>query len=392
MSFIYDEIDLSQEELENLGYYTTKVKDFKTIVPGLNQSYFFEKERPLTNKTLIVYYPGAFSYMHIGHLKLIKEAYNSLISDDVRIVISPANSDYLYDKYGSNVDVTNIQRFNRIVDFIEGHRDLLGGLIEDIIIDMNPMLNMTCDYNFTDLLKNFIDVSGLDYTQIPTPYILCGKDREYFKNLTNYTEKLKVFFYTGSDVSSRNFVEEMGTFTRKDVLVRVHSIEQYDIFKRYMFPFYNTINMYLISDEIKDVESYLSLKPSEPIYTNCKDYICTGLKYIPISRSFKHPLDKQPTVICKEGIPENSLIIDSDIFSGTTQSFVGSFNSKIIAIHNYKHETHTKDIVDIDDIIREDFNYPHVDVSERIGVQIFTTELHNVFNNLKKELRGITHD
>ena len=390
MSFIYKDIDLSLIELESIGYFKPK-KDFETIVPGTNHSYCFNKDKPITKDTLIIYFPGAFSYTHIGHLKLIKEAYESLISDDVRIVISPANSDYLYSKYGSNINVTNVKRFNRLLNTIEDNREFLGESYNNLIIDLNPMLNMTCDYNFTDLLKNFIEVSGFNYESLPTPYILCGKDRDYFKGLTEHTDKIKVFYYKGSSTSSRNFVTSMGTFNRKDVLVRVHSEKQFEIFKKYMFPFYNSIKMSLISSEIDTVNQYLLTNPIEPVYTNCKDYLSTGLKYIPISRKFKHPLDTYPTIICKDDIPSGSIIIDSDVFSGTTKDFVNNkFNSKIVAVYDYQKMSEYKDIVDIDDIIKEDFNYPQVDVSERIGIQLFTEELHSIFNNLKAELKQVS--
>lgn len=390
MSFIYKDIDLSLIELESIGYFKPK-KDFETIVPGTNHTYYFNKDKPITKETLIVYFPGAFSYTHIGHLKLIKEAYESLISDDVRIVISPANSDYLYSKYGSNINVTNVKRFNRLLNTIEDNKEFLGESYNNLIIDLNPMLNMTCDYNFTDLLKNFIEVSGFNYESLPTPYILCGKDRGYFKDLTEHTDKIKVFYYKGSSTSSRNFVTSMGTFNRKDVLVRVHSEKQFEIFKKYMFPFYNSIKMSLISSEIDTVNQYLLTNPIEPVYTNCKDYLSTGLKYIPISRKFKHPLDIYPTIICKDDIPSGSIIIDSDVFSGTTKDFVNDkFNSKIVAVYDYQKMSEYKDIVDIDDIIKEDFNYPQVDVSERIGIQLFTEELHSIFNDLKAELKQVS--
>lgn len=184
MSFIYKDIDLSLIELESIGYFKPK-KDFETIVPGTNHSYCFNKDKPITKDTLIIYFLGAFSYTHIGHLKLIKEAYESLISDDVRIVISPANSDYLYSKYGSNVNVTNVKRFNRLLNTIEDNKEFLGESYNNLIIDLNPMLNMTCDYNFTDLLKNFIEVSGFNYESLPTPYILCGKDRDIPNGFTD---------------------------------------------------------------------------------------------------------------------------------------------------------------------------------------------------------------
>ena len=336
MSFIYEDIELDLKGLKTIGYFQPKIKDFKTIVPNCNHNYHFSNKRPITSKTLIVYYPGAFSYMHLGHLSLIKKAFNTLISDDVRVVIAPANSDYLYNKYGSNINVTNVQRFNRIVDFIETHRGLLDDIIEDIIIDMNPMLNMTCDYNFTDLLKNFIDVSGLDYNEIPTPYILCGKDREYFKELTKYTDRLKVFYDEGDDISSCNFIDDMKTVTRKDVLVRVNTLEQFNIFKKYMYPFYNTINMSLISEEIEKINIYLSETSETSLYTNCKDYESKSLKYVPISRKFEHPLDINPTISCTEFIESKSIFIDSDVFSGTTKRFIESFNrSRMVRIINY---------------------------------------------------------
>lgn len=390
MSFIYDDIQSGIQVLKLLGFFKTK-KPFQTIVPGINQSYFFNENKPITKDTLIVYYPGAFSYMHNGHLNLITKAHKILkeTSKDIRIVISPANSDYLYDKYGSEVDVTNLKRFNRIIEKLNNVKNIVPSILDDIIIDMNPMLNMTCDYNFTDLLKNFIEVSGFNYEDLPTPYILCGKDRSYFQNLNIVTNKVKIFYDAGTETSSKNFIQYMGTFKRKNVLVRTHTEEQFNVFKKHMYPFYNSMQMSLISEEIKLVKNYLSVTSEEKVYTNCKDYALDDLKYIPISRKFKHPLDNKPSIVSSVPIESNAIYIDSDIFSGTTERFIKSHGSKIIPIHNYKFQQDKMDIVDIDDILKDDFNYPYVDVSERIGIQLFTNELHQVFNLLKKELKGL---
>lgn len=390
MSFIYKDLDLDQNSLEMLGYFPTK-KEFHTLDPNKLFQYHLGNFKEITSETVIVYFPGAFSLFHYGHSDLITTCYAELREtyDDVRIIISPANSDYLFDKYGSSTDVTNISRFNRILKALSGI-NISKELFNSISIDLDPMLNTVCDFNFPDLLNNYISKIGFTFNTIQKPYILLGKDRSSYKDIQEYTDLFNCYYFIGdSDVSSKDFKDNMGKFIRKEVLVRVYDTQEFNIFKKHMFPFYNKFKMSLISDECKKVEEYLSVtnSSSNNIYTNCKDYESDTLNYVSIKRVFKHPLDKYPTIHCDTTINKDDIFLDSDSFSGATQDYIESFNAKLIPLYNYRYFNTTQEIVDIEDIYKPEFNYPNFDISERLGIQIFTTEMHSIFNDLKQELQ-----
>ena len=197
MTFIYDELSVNYDYKERLGLFKTKLDTISEIAPRENFVYHNIIDtgaiKPITKDTVIVYYCGAFTYFHSGHFKLMSRAYYDLkaIHDDVRVVISPANSDYIAEKYGTSVGVSNKQRYDRIIDYLA--KSTYDEFAKSIMIDLNPMLNMVCDFNFTDLVKNFVE-KYVPYNEIKTPYILCGKDRKYFKELENHTDKLKVYY------------------------------------------------------------------------------------------------------------------------------------------------------------------------------------------------------
>ena len=388
MSFIFKDISEDLKTLESLGYFEPKQKFFSEIEPGYNFVSNISGNKSINKDTLIVYYTGAFTYFHIGHYNLIVKAYESLKeshpSKDIRIVISPSNSDYIFDKYGPEFNVGNKIRYERIVRFIT-NQDC--NFLEDIIIDLNPMLNTKYDYNFTDLLKNFVEKYVYYKDLENTPYILCGKDKSYFKNLEKHTEKVKVFYSEGCGTSSSDNLRLIGEFNKKNVILRVHTKEEFNLFKKYLGDYYSSITPFYIKDEVKYIRELLSnIKPGtyNNIYTNCRDYR-SFLPYVKVRRCFKHPLDFNPTIEADE-IKAGDLYVDSDSFTGLTRNYIKDKGSNLICIYDFRLKQDTHDIVDIDDLYKSDFRYPFYDLSERMGLPIFDKELHKNFNNLRLDL------
>lgn len=389
MPFIYDELAMNHQTKQYLGLFDAKLSRFSEIAPSENFVYSNGisddvKNKEITKDTLIVYYCGAFTYFHSGHYALMEKAYNDLSKKhkDVRIVISPANSDYIAQKYGDSVGVSNKQRYDRIVDYL--NRSEYSDFTKSIMIDLNPMLNMVCDFNFTDLLKNFVEKYH-PYDDMVTPYILCGKDREYFKALEKNTDKLKVYYDEGDDTSSSDMLSFMGSFKKKHIILRVHTKQEYDIFVSHMSSLYSSITPSYISDEISHVKTLIGYKKPlhNYIFTNCKDY-SDILPYVKISRSFLNPLSN-PKI---HGSPfkKGDLVIDSDVFSGLTKNRIEASGATLEAIFDFSDVNDTHDIVDIDDLLKNDFKYPYYDLSSRMGLPLFYAETHDIINKLKYEL------
>lgn len=388
MTFIYDELSVNYDYKERLGLFKTKLDTISEIAPRENFVYHNNIDtgaiKPITKDTVIVYYCGAFTYFHSGHFKLMSRAYYDLkdIHDDVRIVISPANSDYIAEKYGTSVGVSNKQRYDRIIDYLD--KFTYDEFSKSIMIDLNPMLNMVCDFNFTDLVKNFVE-KYVPYNEIKTPYILCGKDRKYFKELENHTDKLKVYYDEGDDTSSSDMLRFMGTFKKKHIILRVHTRQEYDIFKSHMSDLYSSITPSYISNEIEHVKVLASHKKTlyGHVFTNCKDY-SDILPYVKISRKFANPLANP--VISGSPFKEGDLVLDSDIFSGTTKNKIEASGAKLEAVFDFSGLESTHDIVDIDDLYKLDFKYPYYDLSSRMGLPLFSKETHDIISKLKYEL------
>ena len=386
MAFIYDELP-KDIDASKVGYFETLLKDFQEIEPNLNFVYNLSGTKSISKDTVVIYYTGAFTYFHKGHYNLIEKSYNDLKNnhEDVRVIIAPANSSYIHEKYGPEYNVGNKIRFKRIISFI---KESNCSFEEDIIIDMNPMLNTICDFNFTDLVKNYIEKYIPYETLINVPYILCGKDKDYFKNLESHTNKLKIYYDKGCDTSSSANLSAIGSFEKKHIILRVHTKKEAEVFRKYLGSYYASIHPFLISDEVIYVTDLINNNIDSGkynnIYTNCKNY--RGLiDYVRITRIFAHPLDDNPTIESPK-IVEGDLYIDSDSFTGTTKNHIESFGSTLTCLYDFRLKQDTHDIVDIDDLYKSNFSYPHYDLSERMGLPLFDTNMHKVIQDLKDAL------
>ena len=150
MSFIYSDIiqTYGKKIARKCGYFNTG-KDFELLVPYYSDMYdkVFDSlikyfDNPVINSnTTFMYYPGAFTHFHEGHLDVVKQAYNfiSQKTDNFYIVLSPANSDYIKYKYPD----LNIK------DLYDNYKDIFN-LSKTGIIIIEPRYK---DLNFTEIFS-----------------------------------------------------------------------------------------------------------------------------------------------------------------------------------------------------------------------------------------------
>ena len=236
MSFIYSDIiqTYGKNIARKCGYFNTG-KDFELLVPYYSDIYdslfdtlwkYFEKPT-INSLTTFMYYPGAFTHFHEGHLDVVKQAYNfiSQRTDNFYIVLSPANSDYIKYKY-PDLNITNKSRYDLILESLQ---TLDKDILSKIIIDLNPMLNMDRDYNFTDLLNNFVTIYGACYHKGPH-YVICGKDKN-FKILEQYTDKIKIFYGEMKIEKHSKDLIKAQPFQKKNCILRFNEVKELTLFK-----------------------------------------------------------------------------------------------------------------------------------------------------------------
>ena len=383
MSFIYD--DILEEYKEKCGYFETKLP-FSLIQENSHYLETFGKDIHISENTLIFYYPGAFTVFHSGHMKVIKSVYEyaKSITDDFYIVLSPSNTDYLVQKYSKKHEIHNQKRYDRI------YKSILNDsyhLLKHIVIDLNPMMNTKVDYNFTDLLKSFIE-HYLPYDKLQfIPYIVCGKDRD-FRKLEKHTDKLKVFYFEGDDTSSKNMIK-MNTNKKKICLLRCFNEKELKLFRKYFDKFYSMIIPSYNDNEIEKVKEYVRMleEDGKSYITICKDYK-NILPYYKFSREWVHPL-RSDKFINAFTLPEVDIVIDSDVYGGKTRQFIETYyKSKLLAINDVYGLTNDIEIVDITDLYDDLYRYPQYDISERMSLPPFDLEMHDLFDNFKKELKN----
>ena len=353
--------------LDEAGYFKPK-SEFKP----LSDSNFIMNNKGINiNKdTLVLYYPGSFGFFHKGHLDIVVRAAKEAmeITDNYVVVISPANSDYAAEKYGDSNFATNKFRTDQIIKMVSG-------LDFNIIVDLNPMLNFTVDHNFTDLLRFYINKNiGCEPIELKyTPVIVGGKDRNY-SILNDLTNEVQFWFYDEQVEysTSKNCTPE--PLRKKKLYLRVHSIDEYNLFCDHFNDWYDGIEAIYIDDELTFVES---LNKDNTI-TICKDYAHI-LPYIKVSRFYDTPLSDSVHSTTSSDILsvfKGFTVVDSDIYSGSTKKMVESSGLTMLSLIDLSGQTDNVELLDYDDFKKKDFCYPYVDITSKCSMPPFTLEHH----------------
>ncbi len=377
-SFIYS--DLTVPDLGSLGWFQPKVP-FSTL-GCVNYVKFINDPVIVSRTTLVSYFPGCFAEFHAGHLDVVKQAVACCqsITDDYLVVIAPANSDYTTEKYGKDsLFATNKYRYDRICSVLQG-------IEGNVAIDLNTMLNYRVDYNFTDLLYDFITRDGLSYHGLfYTPHIVCGKDRDYFQKLEYVTDKLSVLYVDDTTgASSSAHIRSVGNtkVVKKNLLLRCNTEAEYELFVKYFHDQYNEIVLALLEDEIQDASRWNDKEKFD--ITICKDY--TFLPYVKVHRRFDDPLSSVDGHIT-DGNFKGLKVLDSDVFSGGTRKFIEQSGGSLYAVYDFSNKLDEYELLDISDFYKPEFAYPYVDISSRCSMQAFDLAAHINYNEFQKELR-----
>lgn len=388
-SFIYSDLStsLSKDELGAVGWFETP-ETFKPLDSEV--SYMARCGIPerfsIDNETLIAYFPGCFAEFHIGHLDVVNqtiEACKAIADDNYLVVVSPANTDYTTGKYGvDSLFATNKYRYDRITS-------MLANVKGNVVIDLNPMLNFELDYNFTDLIHDFVIRQGFNWNDlVHVPRIVCGKDRKYFADLVAKTNQIDVIYVddtTGASSSALIRKAEVTKVAKKDLLLRCDNLEQYELFKKFFEDQYNLIACQLISEEIEVAKSLH--KDYKFDVTICKDYT-DFLPYISTHRSFQNPLSSGDGHLTR-GNFKDLKVLDSDVFSGGTRDFIESQGGHLFAVFDFSNDLDKCELLDIAGFYTAKWQYPYVDISSRCSMRAFTYEDHKNFQNFRTELQKI---
>lgn len=369
-SLIYRDFDL--ETATKAGYFEPK-NDYHRLAPGFWARHLYDADDQ------IIYFPGSFGQFHAGHLDVCKRAKEK--HPGAILVIAPSNSDYLSQKYGKwSVNASNLHRYNNI------QRALLESNL-CAYIDMDPMLNMTCDQNFTDLLQGWLNEGAGDCrlsNMSHKPIILAGKDRPEFLKLNDLQDLVTVEYYedrTGASTSSL----ENKMRQKKKLILRCMTKEEYQLFVEYFHDQYLDIAPLYLDIELGWAEKMA--KEVKATHTICKEY-AGFLPYIKVSRQFKHPLSD--SFFIPVTIPEGAIILDSDVYSGGTRNFMEFNGAKFHALLNAEEFQDELEILDISDFRDPTYAYPFVDISSRCSMQAFDHEFHSHFNQFKSALENLS--
>ena len=369
-SFIYSDI------LQNIGWFNAG-NPYKKL-GDVNYVHYINGKVNIDKDTIIAYFPGCFAQFHDGHITVIDEMKHILssVSDNYVIVLAPANTDYTVSKYGAdNVYASNKYRYDRITSKLEG-------VTGNIAIDLNPMLNNDQDYNFTDLLKDFVErhVEKFD-DLVNAPFIMCGKDRDYFKNIELLTNKIKIYYsHDITQLSSSQLIKESPkTFVKKICHLRCNNVEQLGVFHKYFKHHYKEIVPVYLKHELEQAKK----KSEFADITICKEY-ADILPYVPFHRNFIHPLTSDNTYTGDASLIDNNKVLDSDIFTGGTAREIVRLGGCLTSVMNFYHKTDTDELVDFNDFYDEKYCYPYYDISERCSMMPFTKKDHENLAEFKQ--------
>lgn len=364
--------------LQKMGWFDAG-QPFQTL-GDVNFVHFINGERPITKDTTIAYFPGCFAQFHDGHVSVIDDVISKLsfVTDDYIVVLAPANSDYTVSKYGADcIYASNKYRYDRITSVLSGHDG-------HIAIDLNPMLNNDRDYNFTDLLKNFVERHVDDYDDlVHAPYIMCGKDREYFQNIRYITDKIMVYYVDDTTMMSSSVLikQDPKKFVKKTCYLRCNSVEELGTFSMFFKDQYKTIKPVYLKDELIRAK----IKSKNYDITICKEY-ADILPYVPFHRVFTHPLVSNNHHTGDTSLIQYNRVLDSDIFTGGTMRAIVKLDGSLGVVMDFSDKTDTCELVDFKDFHDEKYCYPHYDIAERCSMRPFTKEDHENLANFKKHI------
>ena len=382
MTPIYDRIPQSAKS--ECGYFTPKCahRIFDSFNSYVHKGSLSRKKQ-IDYETRVLYYPGSFGSFHAGHLSVIWRAIEQVakVTDNYVVVVAPANSDYVAEKYGEwSVRASNKRRYDNIKQHMFTQRDMW--------IDLNPMLNNPCDYNIDTQVEQFLQAElkcGIK-DMVHPPMVLCGKDRDFSK-ITDYQGYLDVFFADDSTGFSTSKTENE-LIEKKDLILRVHNYAQFDLFCKYFSKHYKSIKPQLIGTEKFVAQEYARMNGIR--YTNCKDY-ADFLIYIPLSRKWINPLEHSGFDGDEWHFNRISgqKVLDSDCFTGSTADHLQrKYNIDSISLVDLSDRDDVE-LLDIDDFYT--WQYPYVDISYRCSMPAFSAEDHLYFADFVKELKGIPH-
>jgi cytidyltransferase-like protein len=347
---------------------------FKTKAPFLQLGAHQTPSYGIDSSTQVIFYPGSFGTFHEGHVSVVKRARE--LYPESFIVVSPANADYASEKYGVWSEfASNYHRYKVLKEAVKTN------LID--AIDIDSMLNFTCDHNFTDLLSFFLESQGLSIeTMKKPPIILAGKDRHDFTKLNNYTNLVKVVHLddvTGASTSA--LVPKMRS--KKSLILRCSTKREFDFFAGHFLDQYEKISPLYLEDEL-----YVARQVAERVnatHTNCREY-SSFLTYVKVSRKFINPLEDATFSASLSEDVDGKVFLDSDSYSGATRTFMESQGAIFHVVQDLSGTTQNVELLDFSDFKKPNFMYPYVDISSRCSMQAFDTDFHNRFNTFKLDL------
>lgn len=378
------------EEAVKCGY----LKDATDVLidPSYNCLYNLNNDKPITEDTLVFYYPGCFTTVHKGHVDVIKRVYEyaKTLTDDFVIVLSPSNYSYVKEKYPEHT------AFNINANRIDELRSTVTDINEDYleyrvpILDFNCMLNSTKELNFLTSLDYCLQQLGISHLKNP-PYIVCGKDTD-FSLLNTYTDSVRVLHFDASyDISTKDSLK-ISSFVKKHCIFRCSTEEQYEIFCKHLSKYYASIQPSYLEDEKKAVQNIIDTLPKDrKVITICKEYQDI-LPYHKVSRGI-HSISNSYEYLIPVGnntiTGEDLYIIDSDIYTGVTKRFLErskEAKQTVYAVMDFSDKNTEYEIVDYLDMIDDKFDYPYQNISYRMSLPEMTEEIYQDFKQLKKEL------
>lgn len=367
---LYDEI------LASIGWFDTGTPDAEPIEEFFNSVY-----PPLSNidkNTVVAYYAGCFAEFHSGHMNVVTDSLKRLKvifpTNRIVFVIAPANADYTLSKYGDVEQASNKYRYDKIVEAIKG--------MDNVYIDLNPMLNFDRDHNFPDLIEHFLNRYDLSLdTMNEPPFIVSGKDRGNLGSISQFTEKLRAIYYQGDETSSSAIIKSNPLpRKKKHLILRCKNQSEADLFYKYFADQYLVIESVYLRHEEHFVKQLI--EDHVPTVTICKEYAGL-LPYVRVSRKWLNPLKQSDLFFCEDiNRLKDQVVLDSDIFSGSTKRLIESVGGKLVALMEFDDNV---EIIDYQDFLTGNWQYPFVDISYRCSMQPFDRNMHVRFNNFLKE-------